>query len=496
MAPIAGVVPHLTARLKHYVLERDADYSRMTGDLAQLVGYERRARHYPAAIAHLDRSYKLGLTRIEREVLATLFTELADGAKRFSNDPHITPVKGEDSGVHQAMSVAFFHEVLRRSAPCADSDKAVTAMRLVISRMLLVHDVGEIFGEFSTVHDRGNGRSAHSADRSYKKLEFEIGVFAIRLAFLEHQRGDRSFVIELPRLREQMGVRTGAVISEQRIEELRAQLRTEARRLKLDQLTGKHRRLADSWVKIFYAAERPGPDLPRILRFCSRIAKPLERCQGTRYINREGERLAGRGSLRAFVTRPSWRASIGATKKITGESGGAAPLRIPLDLALSSRPLNGIRYMLSSLEGVSREAESPAELRLAREVRRAVELTIAESLSKGAPFLALVPHQRSAELESLQQRTITCPDSDTEALRRYALAVQAEQRMLYGLLRIERACNCRRSVVSKGEAMALCLALSRAQSECSADSFIEMLHSPAALQLAVKERRLSLSAFR
>ncbi len=153
-----------------------AFYSRTSRAVVDCCGHEVGVPDFHSAVDMLNSRLKLGLGSVDCHAFSFMLTALAN-SRRFAGEIHIDPVQGENSAAHSCHSVVLAHEIFRRSGLLA-SDRftpEIDSVRRSVAIGCLIHDMGEILGELSSLAQR-------NANRSIEELpDIEREIFRITL---------------------------------------------------------------------------------------------------------------------------------------------------------------------------------------------------------------------------------------------------------------------------------------------------------------------------
>lgn len=363
--------------------QRDSFYRETVLDILGVCGNERRHSSMNYAIDILNHRLDLDLHPVREEVLKMLSHELLN-ANRFGGNIFIEPELGENSAVHSCHTAILMNEIFRRAGllDAAQLNADVTQMRRAASEACLIHDMGELLGEFNTLTQRIADTSL-SEDANVERKVFETALRLALLATDAYGRKDMgpliSFFRELDAVRrkaaisEHSGVQASADINQllEKFEEpayrLNARLAPHARHfLKLFDIT-----------EIHEGAEASQRDL-----FLGYLVKTVEHIQGTRHFVRFAHKADDYRRIDLF--------SPGSARSIVPPEGTSAverELTIPVSLASSAVLVGGSKYMESSIGGMFKYAKSSEEKALASAARDACYQTMIEWLNAMNPLV-------------------------------------------------------------------------------------------------------------
>lgn len=202
-------------------------YHEATKDISALVGHEclpedrtQREAHYRQAIAYANTLGGLGLEENDIDLFALYFTALSD-SRRFGRDPVLDLVHGENPATHSVQIVALgrrlFDEVEQLMAGPKPSASALNQAGLHSRQQhiqlashaqmtglgVLMHDMGEVLGEFTTAVDR-----MKNPDLKEDPLaERTIFAHVLRMAMDAQRSGDREgFYHRVTELKKQVSI--------------------------------------------------------------------------------------------------------------------------------------------------------------------------------------------------------------------------------------------------------------------------------------------------
>jgi len=180
----------------------DDFYGNLVHRILPFCGNEYETSDFHSAIQALNLELYLKLDITEEKVLALLLTGLAQ-AYRFGGDVHIESRLGENSAVHSCHTAILMTEMFRRAGLFEQDQQTaeIIGMRVETTLSCLVHDMGEILGEFTSLGQR-------ATDASLKEdplLERKVFETALRLAYkaVHDGRHDR-FYHAIQGMREQV----------------------------------------------------------------------------------------------------------------------------------------------------------------------------------------------------------------------------------------------------------------------------------------------------
>lgn len=216
-----------TAHPAHYLSEPHL-YSSNTQTIVSYTGHEVAHPDYNGAVAFLNRLMALKMDAVDERLVGLLLRGLHD-TPRFGGDPSMPARLGENSAAHSCQSTVLLKDVfdaaqLRTQAndtsftPLFQPDGStaypeIIPLRQVAGLATLVHDCGEMLGEFNTVYQRSSENAAVSNESHNKALlEREIYKFSVSLAMLAIERGTPElFLTRIHQLREELQIQREGV---------------------------------------------------------------------------------------------------------------------------------------------------------------------------------------------------------------------------------------------------------------------------------------------
>jgi hypothetical protein len=287
-------------------------YSGLTLTLASLTGHEVQRRTFLPAVQLLNRAVHLGMDETDEQMMGLMLTQLRH-TTRFGGDSRITRVKGENSATHSCQCVVLANDIFTQArhvvqegsqqilTPLFDErGHALSAyaaqLRQVVGLSLLIHDCGEMLGEFSTVAQRWDG----GPQTEKAELERIITQFSLELALHAVETGKpQVFLNTMARLKKAVGLEKNGEprkVSDEDVQMIMDLLDRERGTFQLSELST---RRVGQWMELYDLAEFK--EKPRDARYESQLShldwpflgnfiKALEHCQGSRHLVRFAER--------------------------------------------------------------------------------------------------------------------------------------------------------------------------------------------------------------
>ena len=287
-------------------------YSASKLDIAALTGHEVATKHFDKAVHYLNRTSHLGMDETDEAMLGMMLGQLQH-TTRFGGDERMIRVRGENSATHSCQCVVFAKDVFDQAqqvekqgrsyhttplfshSGIASSPHAVQ-LRQIVGLALLLHDCGEMLGEFSTVMQRTTDNEFAKFDKAH--LESAIAKLSLSLAVIAAEKGDaKPFHETMDRLRKEARIQIDGV--PQKISEKDAEWLTRLIERETPMLSEAQQKRVGQWMELFDLVEfkklPENPEYEPQLKhidwdFLSNFIKALDHCQGTRHLVRFAEK--------------------------------------------------------------------------------------------------------------------------------------------------------------------------------------------------------------
>ena len=354
-------------------------YTEAGREIIPLCGYEFGTPDFYSALEAVNKRLNLQLDDLDRRTLGLLLTCLSQ-AQRFGGELHISPIMGENSAAHSLHSMVLGTELFRRAGLLSQQsqDAAVTGMRGKIALGLLVHDMGEILGELSSVASR----AANEAVRERPDIEREIFCMALTEAFRATAAaspdiaGFYSFIRDK---RQEAGIGQGKSNAEI-VDSLEVLIRQYKRDYSHLPLSPEVQQRVDRYLALYDVAELKEHASDRSDRFVGNAVKVIEHLQGLRHMTRFAERTSL--DVRPNILFPDSAPSSPQGHWVKPSTKEAIPLRYATNLRMNKN----LWYIEKDLVHLSNTAEEPHELALAATLREATYISQAEWLNLIRPI--------------------------------------------------------------------------------------------------------------
>lgn len=375
---------------------------------------------YHSLIGILDRELHLGLPPLDREVLILMLTGLSS-ANRFDGDIFIEPRLGENSAIHSCHSAILLTEIFRRAGlfdSANSGDPAIGAMRLKMTLGMLVHDMGEMLGEFSSLAARAHGQKGDH-DLNDERLIFECSLRCAFQSVLE-ERPDYFYrtIVEMRSDHERGDKPLAELINKYDSNPLPVAL---------------EERIA-LYLSIYDLAELThGVEFSDHDRFLGNAIKAIEHLQGTRHWIRFSTRESDGVPPSLFYEQ-----SI-EQQKARGPLADSSPATLPLCLADSARMVSSLRFSEDRVGEIFHYAKTSTEQVLAKSIRDATYLTVIELCFAAAPIFDAKATTPSPTIQGLVGDFFSIEkmqgDQLIELAESYGLSLNADTDSLRGELK-------------------------------------------------------------
>jgi len=372
-------------------------YASTIRELLPLLGsHEHQDYDYRSALEVLNDRVVLGLEPHELIACSYMLTALARSV-RFKSDIHIESSTGEHSAVHTVHSIIMVVDMFRRAGLLATHRRSpeIDLLRRDLSISILLHDMGEVLGEFSSLGQR----VVMSGLSEIPEVEAKVFEKVMHLALIASQEHNPSLfysqVSDLRRAANIAGFASGAVSAEH-VLGLLDQL--DFRVLSRFTLDEKHAASLKKFTHFYYAAElKIGEASDRDL-FIGNATKVIEHIQGSRHFMRFATREPTSERVRIYST-PTFPSTFERTTSDEFKTS------LPVSLSSSVSMLGTIKYLDSGVHALMANAKSEVEIRLARGLGDAIYETISESLSMANDFIDLTATRMPDQLIEFVERS-------------------------------------------------------------------------------------------
>jgi hypothetical protein len=345
--------------------------------LPSLGSFEYGKADFKLAITFLNDFAKMGLDNTEAKAISLILTALAENT-RFKDDFHINLKLGENAAVHSCQCIPLGIEILRRADLWHDEDMIDTRVILCIG--FLLHDMGEMLGEFTSLAQRSLNTDLHIVPETERK----IFIIAMRLALhaVENNTPEDFFII-VGELKAKAKVGPESFGNLKELEAL------------LDDFSEKHvlnLKLSPNsefsfgrMLRIFDIADlNKAVGLSNEELFIGYSLKVIEHFQGTRHLLLLAHREDGH-------TRIPYFNSLTTNPLSLRLPAGIADFQLPLSMSPSLRVFKNLEFSEYGIGEMFEAALSSPfnskQMRLARQIRDGAYESVVELLSLSAPVI-------------------------------------------------------------------------------------------------------------
>lgn len=337
--------------------------------------YEFSAYDFNAATHELNKRCHLNLDHGDIETAGLMLNALSQ-TQRFKGEYHLEPWLGENTAVHSGHCVILATDMFRRARLTKPERQTPEVLDLHRSLTLgcLVHDMGEILGEFTTLSQRAQNSQLQELpeiERRVMEVGLHLAVYAVQ------EREPASFYRSIAALRERARIGKSNQVSIEELGEILDQFTTDvlpARVLSAESSARKER-----FMRLFDTVEmRDSLNLSPHDQFVANAVKIIEHTQGIRHLMRFCTKAPDYQPIVLFSTPtfPSER-----EQNLTAMREEKGVVTVPISLMTSFRIRKGMDYTESGIPEMFAAASTDAERALARQIRDGCYETIIEWLN-------------------------------------------------------------------------------------------------------------------
>lgn len=331
------------------------DYSDRCREIGQYSGVESRGeKDFGKVLEVLNRDSHLNLDPVDMQLFTMVFSELGRNARRYGGDAHMNPEFGENSATHSSQCVVLADSAFQKAR--LDSSPETAKLQHEIRLGLMLHDIGEAFGEFSSLAQRATaGTEEASGD-----IERDVFQYVFKLAGHAIETGDETvFYDTMKRITDQAQVaKDGDGAAGGLSDILKAN--------PVPDISEKLQERIDGFLDLYDAAEmKKGED------FFGYAIKAIEHNQGTRHLLRFAENANGDKS--GFLARIS--------------DGIDRSAQLPFDTSPSYRCTRNHQYLEGEIGDLFVHAKTPEEKQLAKALRDQAYETAIECIENYRPVV-------------------------------------------------------------------------------------------------------------
>lgn len=342
--------------------------------------YEYKAYDFNAATHELNKRCHLNLDPDDISTAALMLTALSQ-TQRFKGEYHLEPWLGENTAVHSGHCVILATDMFRRARLTKPESQTPEVLNLHRSLTLgcLVHDMGEILGEFTTLSQRAQNsdlKELPEIERRVLEVGLHLAVFAVQ------EQEPASFYRSIAELRDRARIGKLNQVSIQELGDVLEQFTTEVLPSRVLSASSSARK--ERFMHLFDVVEmRDSINLSAHDQFVANAVKIIEHTQGIRHLMRFCTKGADYQPVVLFSTPtfPSEREqSLAAMRAENGIS------TVPISLMTSFRIRKGMDYTESGIAEMFAAASTDTERALARQIRDGCYETMIEWLNANNRF--------------------------------------------------------------------------------------------------------------
>ncbi|NMC62860.1 MAG: hypothetical protein GYA55_06785 [SAR324 cluster bacterium] len=409
-AGISRISPDFELDWKEYFLPNPGEdfYPRTVRKIVPTCGLAGAHTYdFHATLKTLDKELQLNLDETDSFVLSQMLTELST-ATRFRQDLHMDKAYGENSAVHSSHCLILMTEMFRRAGLLSPESQTeqISRLRVICTLGCLVHDMGEILGEISSLAQRTNYNIAEDVGNRIERRIFE---HALRLAYYSDQKNDPTiFSSSIQELRHRFSIARSEMRGLDDFQQI-------LRKYSVD-LSAPYEGRVRFFLRIFDIVEgvRSENDNKEEL-FCGYAVKLVEHIQGTRHLNRFADHRVLESQSKRI---PKWSRSrvrsfdgpilptLEFQNENTSRSSSNTTLRLtlPTSLVTSLRIVKGLKYNEEGLGELFRcFGDNEDLLALAKTIRNTCYQSTIEWLSCGNVVIDREATTIDPELKRLQE---------------------------------------------------------------------------------------------
>lgn len=388
-------------------LERDF-YAKTTRELVACCGHENGTPDFHSALDLLNVKLVLRMDEVDRKALSMMLTGLSN-ARRFGSEIHIDPAKGENSAAHSCHAMVLANEIFRR-AELLNPDTYnphVHEMRLAVTLGCLVHDMGEICGELSSLAQR----ATHKGLQELPHIEREIFRIALTEAFRaasDYPSHSYHFYSFMRELRASLGLQERGLLGAAP-DEVSKQLKAFSAREASNPLPPDMASRVEHFLAIYDMAEMKTAHPNGRALFLGNAVKVVEHLQGLRHFMRFASVDSRDRRIHLFSPESYFAQDAGAP---SSSSRSAAVL---MRVMSSYRLLENTKYVEKELPALFAHSSSREEKALAHCLRDAAYQSQIEWFSIGRPFIDRSKGEEDLRILKLQEMIRDSKTPETRA---------------------------------------------------------------------------------
>jgi hypothetical protein len=362
-------------------------YQQLGRAVIPVLGYEYKRTNYPEALKRINQNLALQLDSVDLEVFSHMFTGLA-GARRFRGDLHISEMMGENSAAHSIHCPILATDFFRSAGLLARDTQNYNVMqlRMDICLGLLLHDMGEILGELSSLAQRTTNHDQEELPDVERDI-FSITLTEAYRAVTSSDNDAIPFYEFLDTMHEDAGIGQGDGGSTD-FQRLQSTIKAHKQRQAANPLPEDIKARIDRYLALYDMAELKDTRTTPYSIFVGNTIKVIEHLQGLRHLLRFAS--IDSADTRLNLSFPN---RLPSTRQNSWVKEGVGDM-IPMRYTSNYRMKKSSQYMHSGLRQMCEAASTPLEQALAQVVRNKLYEGMAEWVSVTRPVF-----DRSAQRE-------------------------------------------------------------------------------------------------
>jgi hypothetical protein len=372
-------------------------YQQATNELVVCCGHEVGTPDYHSAIDLLNAKLMLRLDDVDRKALAMMLTGLSN-AKRFGGEIHMSPSKGENSAAHSCHAAILATEIFRRAHLLTPENHTAqtSEMRLAVTLGCLVHDMGEICGELSSLAQRATNKALEELPHIEREI-FRISLTEAFRAAGNYPSASSQFYTFLRDMRASLGLHKNG-IADTPPQLIIGKLSKYAELERTTPLAPELGARVNSLLHVYDMAEMRVKDPSPSLLFLGNAVKVVEHLQGLRHFMRFA-RVEARDFRKHLFSPETTKVALAHEEPSRSDLDS-----VPMRYMSSYRLIKNVNYIEKEIPQLFTHAESRPEQALAHALRDAAYQSQIEWFSIGRPVVDRTCKAESEKLVHLTKR--------------------------------------------------------------------------------------------
>lgn len=338
---------------------------------------------FAAVVNVLNQDLSLRLEPLEEQTLTLLLTGLTH-ATRFGDDIFMESDHGENSAVHSCHTAILANEMFRRAGLLDEENQTseVTKLRIEMSIGSLVHDMGEMLGELTSLAQRSLDTSLQEDADVERNIFSKVLTLAIHSSDIGHPG---YFYSSLRTMRDAM--KNEGLSHQEALE-----------RVETPELGGYQQGVYKRFMSVYDTMElKNKSQLSSHQVFLGEAGKAIEHMQGTRHFTRFCTKFDQYNRLKLMFPKE------GDTPDSFVADENAARESIPLSFSESVRISKNLKYTEGEVGKLFDLAVTDVEIELARAIRDSVYGTVIEWMNASGKLFDSSLSEPDQKLAGLMQ---------------------------------------------------------------------------------------------